>query len=165
MVSGIGPASTLKANQIDVCADRPGVGQNMWDNIFSGPTYPVNVVTHNSFANPAVIGAAINEYNSQRTGILTNGGGDFLAFEKLPKRFLSGPTRKDLDDANGPDWPDVEYLELGAYYGDQLLPPPAETIGKNFAAFYLASRRHSLAETLPSPATTHPSSPSYHPTG
>ncbi len=134
MVSGIGPASTLTTHQIPVCADRPGVGQNMWDNIFSGPTHPVNVVTHNSLANPAVVGAAITEYNSQRTGILANGGGDFLAFEKLPKNSLSPATRKALDDTYGPDWPDVEYLELDAYFGNQLLPPPAETIGKNFAA-------------------------------
>lgn len=134
MVSGIGPASTLNAVQVPLCADRPGVGQNMWDNIFSGPTYPVDVVTHNSLANPEVIGAAIGEYNSQRAGILTNGGGDFLAFEKLPKGSLSAATRNALDDTYGLDWPDVEYLELDAYFGDQLLPPPASTIGNNFAA-------------------------------
>ena len=134
MVSGIGPAGTLSAHQIPICADRPGVGQNMWDNTFSGPTYPVNVVTHNSLANPAVIGAAVNEYNTDRTGILTNGGGDVLAFEKLPSGLLSPGTRKDLDAAYGPDWPDVEYLELDAYFGDQLLPAPASTIGQNYAA-------------------------------
>jgi choline dehydrogenase-like flavoprotein len=134
MVSGIGPAATLNAYQIPVCANRPGVGQNMWDNTFSGSTYPVNVLTHNSLANPAVIDAAVSQYNSQRTGILTNSGGDFLAFEKLPNGSLSMATRKALDDTYGPDWPDVEYLELDAYFGDQLLPPPVDTIGKNFAA-------------------------------
>ncbi|TKA73539.1 hypothetical protein B0A49_07711 [Cryomyces minteri] len=134
MASGIGPAPTLSAHRIHLCVDRPGVGQNMWDNIFSGPTYPVNVVTHNSLANPAVIGAAIGEYNSKRTGLLTNGGGDFLAFEKLPNESLSMSTRQALNDAYGTDWPDVEYLELDAYFGNQLLPPPADTIGKNVAA-------------------------------
>ena len=106
----------------------------MWDNIFSGPTYPVNVVTHNSLANPAIIGAAIREYNTQRTGILTNGGGDFLAFENLPDGSLSAATRRALDETYGSDWPDVEYLELDAYFGDQLLPPPNSTVGGNFAA-------------------------------
>ncbi len=134
MVSGIGPAATLKAHQIPLCADRPGVGQNMWDNAFSGPTYPVNVVTHNSFANPAVIGAAVESYNTARTGILCNGGGDFLAFEKLPNGSISPATRRDLDTTYGPDWPDVEYLELDAYFGDKLSPPPATTIGGNYAA-------------------------------
>jgi choline dehydrogenase-like flavoprotein len=134
MVSGIGPTSTLEENHIPVCADRSGVGQNMWDNTFSGPTYPVDVMTHNSLADPMVLGPAILEYNSKRSGILTNSGGDFLAFEKLPNKIISEATRKDLDDAYGPDWPDVEYLEQNAYFGDQLVPPPASTIGKNFAA-------------------------------
>ena len=132
MVSGVGPAATLNAHGIPICADHPGVGQNLWDNIFSGPTYPVNVVTHNSLANPATIGAAVFEYNTQRTGILTNGGGDFLSFENLPDGSLSASTRTDLDNAFGPDWPDVEYLTVDAYFGDQELPPPANTIGKNF---------------------------------
>ena len=134
MVSGIGPASTLNGNNIPVCVDRPGVGQNMWDNTFSGPTYPVNVVTHNSLANEAMIGAAVQEYNSQRTGILTNGGGDFLAFEKLPEGSLSASTRSELNNAYGSDWPDVEYLTVDAYFGDQELPPPSNTIGQNFVA-------------------------------
>lgn len=30
MVSGIGPKSILRSQGIDVVADRPGVGQNMW---------------------------------------------------------------------------------------------------------------------------------------
>ena len=106
----------------------------MWDNTFSGPTYPVNVVTHNSLANPTVIGAAVEAYINDRTGILTNGGGDILAFEKLPIGLLSPATRRDLDATYGDDWPDVEYLELDAYFGDQELPPPTSTIGQNYAA-------------------------------
>ena len=136
MVSGIGPASTLSAHQIPICVNRPGVGQNLQDNIFAGPAYPVNVATHNAFANPAFIGAAIEQYNAQRTGTLTNSGGDLLAFEKLPNGSLSSATRKDLDVTYGSDWPDVEYLEIDAYVGDQLLPPPASTIGKNYAALH-----------------------------
>lgn len=30
MVSGIGPKNTLESLGIEVIADRPGVGQNMW---------------------------------------------------------------------------------------------------------------------------------------
>ena len=134
MVSGIGPASTLNAHQIPVQADRPGVGQNLWDITLSGPTYPVNVVTHGSLANPAVLDAAIAEYNSQRTGILTNHGGDILAFEKLPNGSLPLSTRKALDSTYGPDWPDVEYILVDSYFGNQLLPAPADTVGNNFAA-------------------------------
>ena len=47
MVSGIGPQATLNQYNIPVLADRLGVGQNMWDNAFSGPSYYVDVITHN----------------------------------------------------------------------------------------------------------------------
>lgn len=134
MVSGVGPASTLSSLDIPILADRPGVGQNLWDNSFSGPTYPVKVETHNRLANAEFSRAAIAEYNANRTGILTNTGGDFLAFERLPQGAVSESTRRDLDDEFGADWPDVEYLELDAYYGAALLPQPAMTVGANYAA-------------------------------
>ena len=78
MVSGIGPAATLRSNGIDVIADRPGVGQNMWDHIFFGPAYDVNTVTHNYLGNPVFAAQATQEYITSRTGILTNVGGDLL---------------------------------------------------------------------------------------
>ena len=78
MVSGIGPAATLRNNGIDVIADRPGVGQNMWDHFFFGPAYDVNTVTHSFLGNPAFAAQATQEYITSRTGILTNVGGDLL---------------------------------------------------------------------------------------
>jgi choline dehydrogenase-like flavoprotein len=134
MISGLGPASTLKAHGITVCVDLPGVGQNMWDNIFFGATVPANVVTHNNLANPAVIGAMIEAYNVNRTGLLTNGGGDTLAFEKLPNISLSASTRTDLDNAFPPDWPDVEYLTFDAYFGEADVPAPNDTTGKSYTS-------------------------------
>ena len=62
MVSGIGPAATLKSQEIDVVVDLPGVGQNMWDHIFYGPSYAVNTDTHNFLGDPAVAAAATDEY-------------------------------------------------------------------------------------------------------
>ena len=41
-----------------------------------GPTYSVDVLTHNSLADPVFLAKAIEEYNTNRTGILTNVGGD-----------------------------------------------------------------------------------------
>lgn len=41
MVSGVGPKETLDKFDIDIIADRPGVGQNMWDHIMFGPAYEV----------------------------------------------------------------------------------------------------------------------------
>ena len=81
MVSGIGPAATLRSNGIDVIADRPGVGRNMWDHIFFGPAYDVNTVTHSFLGDPAFAARATQEYTNSRTGILTNVGGDLLGNE------------------------------------------------------------------------------------
>jgi choline dehydrogenase len=78
MVSGIGPAAVLQRNGIQVLADRAGVGQNMWDHIFFGPSYAVKTVTHNWLGNSAYAEQATHEYAVNRTGILTNVGGDVL---------------------------------------------------------------------------------------
>lgn len=78
MVSGIGSAKTLQSNGITVLADRPGVGQNMWDHPFFGPAYDVREVTHSNLADPAYAAQATQDYITSRTGILTNVGGDLL---------------------------------------------------------------------------------------
>lgn len=78
MVSGIGPAATLQANGIEVLADRPGVGQGMWDHVFFGPSRVVDTVTHNFLGDPGFSAAAAAEFTESRTGILTNVGGDLL---------------------------------------------------------------------------------------
>ncbi|KAI4159450.1 MAG: hypothetical protein L6R39_000352 [Caloplaca ligustica] len=161
MASGIGPASTLKENGIDVLADRPGVGQNMWDHIFFGPSFEVNTLTHSSLGDPQFAAAAAQEYITTRTGMLTNVGGDLLgkdwtkwsllcapsnlsancmalAFEKLPKGAVSNQTRSDLDKTFGLDWPDIEILSLDAYTGrlnDFLLGAPAV---KNYTSICIA---------------------------
>lgn len=117
MVSGIGPAATLRENGIEVVADLPGVGQNMWDHVFFGPSFATNTMTHSSLGNPVFARQAAAQYTSSRTGFLTNVGGDLLAFEKLPAGALSNQTRSDLDEAFGADWPDIEILSLDAYTG------------------------------------------------
>lgn len=45
MVSGVGPSDQLQKLKIPVVADLPGVGQNMQDHIFFGPSYRVQVET------------------------------------------------------------------------------------------------------------------------
>lgn len=44
MVSGIGPRSQLEAHNISVIADRPGVGQNMWDHLVSCSRYKTSAL-------------------------------------------------------------------------------------------------------------------------
>jgi choline dehydrogenase len=80
MVSGVGPADTLNQYGIPVIADRPGVGQNMWDHVLGGPSYRVNVVTTSKLTTDAQF-----VYEQEAlfdadfpTGMMTNSGCDML---------------------------------------------------------------------------------------
>lgn len=121
MVSGVGPQSTLSQYNIPVVADRPGVGQNMWDHILFGPSYRVNVITGSSVANPAFAAQAAVDYNLDQTGIYTSPGGDFLAWEKIPPSARGNFTNQTANALATfpPDWPEIEYLNIAGYFGDQ----------------------------------------------
>lgn len=99
LVSGIGEKETINNINVPLIAERPGVGQNMWvshqtlcydpqyhidsgliwvsqDNVLVGPTFEVDIPTHSSLEQPEYLAQSIQEYNEQRTGMLTNSGGD-----------------------------------------------------------------------------------------
>ncbi|RMY97455.1 hypothetical protein D0860_08645 [Hortaea werneckii] len=110
MVSGIGPASILHAHNITLIKDLPGVGQNMHDSCAIGA-----VIRQTNITNPLPITSeTISTFQQNRTGILTNSGGDVLSFEKLPAKYrahLSNTTRSQL--AQWPtDWPEIEHIPL-----------------------------------------------------
>ncbi|KAK5113127.1 hypothetical protein LTR62_003706 [Meristemomyces frigidus] len=113
MVSGVGPSSTLRAHNIPIIADRPGVGQNMWDNIIVGVTYEVNLETTAIYANPTLYPEVIQSYLYNHTGPLTNVGSDYISYEKLSTNLtnsLSNSTRHRLAAEFPPDWPEIEYI-------------------------------------------------------
>lgn len=107
MVSGIGPADMLRAHNISVIKDLPGVGQNMHDSCNIG-----GVTHHSSVMTPAITQEVIAQYINNASGILTNSGGDVLGWEKLPaplRQNMSNSTLEQL--AQWPaDWPEVEYI-------------------------------------------------------
>ena len=114
MVSGIGPKETLKQHNIPLIADRPGVGQNMHDTCNAGGvTFPVSVISTAIRQRDAEYEArAVEQFNMNGSGILTNTGGDVLAFEKLPESYrsqLSKTTRDRLAEEWPADWPEAEY--------------------------------------------------------
>ncbi|KAJ5205795.1 Glucose-methanol-choline oxidoreductase [Penicillium cf. griseofulvum] len=122
MVSGVGPAATLHAHDIPLVADRPGVGQNMQDHIIYAPSYRVNVITQSALLDPVFEAQANRDYNERAAGIYTNPTSDILAWEKIPEpkrsTWLSNHTRQVL--AEYPDdWPEVEFLSMGGYFGYQ----------------------------------------------
>lgn len=134
MVSGIGPKSILQHHNIEVIADLAGVGQNMMDNVLVGPTYQVNVTTHNSLANPAYLSSAVTEYNNNRTGILTNVGGDVAGFERVTPGCISNNTYKSIQASFPMDWPNLQYLVLDAYFGTGNDSSIGLTDGKQYVA-------------------------------
>lgn len=111
MVSGVGPADTLQAHGIDVISNLPGVGQNLRDHIFFGPTYQVALETFTKLAaDPLFLTEQLTKYITARTGMLTNPVTDFIAFEKVPEALrsnFSSKTKEELDWFPD-DWPEIE---------------------------------------------------------
>ena len=111
MVSGIGPSSTLQEHNIPIVQDLPGVGQNMWDHVFFGPSYQVKVDTFTMLAQSSFwFAAQLASYTWFHTGMLTNPSADYLAFENIPfpwRPSFSKEAKRAL--AWFPDdWPEVK---------------------------------------------------------
>ncbi|KAL8912052.1 MAG: hypothetical protein Q9171_002905 [Xanthocarpia ochracea] len=121
MVSGVGPIAALQRHGIPVIANRPGVGQNMEDHIYFGPSYHVNAPTFSSLSNPAFAAQAAEDFIERAAGIYTNPTTDVLAWEKVPPQLRSTFSNRTLAALATfpPDWPELEYLSLGAYLGYQ----------------------------------------------
>lgn len=73
MLSGIGPSGVLKKHDIPAVANLSGVGQNMWDHIFFGPSYEVNLQT---YASPAASAEALTVFETSASGPLANNNAD-----------------------------------------------------------------------------------------
>jgi choline dehydrogenase len=86
-VSGVGPKDLLRKRGIPIVADRPGVGQNMNDQIFSDIVYRVNIPTASTLGTTE---ADIVLYHTNATGPLTNPGGEYGGFENVPADLRSG---------------------------------------------------------------------------
>ncbi|KAK6079052.1 glucose-methanol-choline oxidoreductase [Seiridium cupressi] len=140
MVSGVGPADTLAQYDIPLVADRPGVGQGMNDHVMFGISYQANVETLSAYSVGDNLAVANAEFVANRTGPLASPGGDFVALEKLPASYrasLSNKTQEAL--ASYPeDWPEIEFLVLPVFAGNQNTPNaaspdlPATVAGANY---------------------------------
>lgn len=86
-VSGVGPTALLQEHGIPVVADRPGVGQNMNDQIFFGISHQVNIPTATTLGRDVAIDVSL--FNTNATGRLTTLGGVYAGFEKIPKDLRS----------------------------------------------------------------------------
>lgn len=111
MVSGVGPTDILNEHEIDIVAELPGVGQNMWDHPFFAPSYRVQVSTLTQFANDLMYAAGkVVSGILMKTGPITNPVSDYLAWEKIPQSLRSAfskTTQKALSQFPN-DWPEAE---------------------------------------------------------
>ncbi|KAE8137769.1 hypothetical protein BDV38DRAFT_271076 [Aspergillus pseudotamarii] len=125
MVSGIGPASTLQDHGIPVLADRPGVGQNMWDHPLFAPSYRVRMPTASTVVTSVsyLLTQAANAVIFHQ-GPFTSPVTDYLAWEKIPSSLRANFSEQTLQDlARFPsDWPEAEYLSTAAYVGNVSKP-------------------------------------------
>ncbi len=121
MVSGIGPSSQVSKLNIPIITDLPGVGQNMQDHIFFGPSYRVDITTLTRVVNdPVYLAAQLIPYMTSHTGILTNPVADFLGWEKIPEALRPNLGSQALTElAEYPvDWPELEYISGAGDVGD-----------------------------------------------
>ncbi|KAH8658209.1 hypothetical protein BX600DRAFT_482625 [Xylariales sp. PMI_506] len=122
MLSGIGPRATLERFGIPVLVDNPNVGQNMWDHVFAGPSYRVNVETFTRLANNPlyILAQFASSYTFKQGGPLSNQIADYLGWEKVPDDMRANFT----DDVRAAlaqfpeDWPEIEYIAGAGYVGD-----------------------------------------------
>ncbi|KAL2826681.1 hypothetical protein BDW59DRAFT_160873 [Aspergillus cavernicola] len=121
MVSGIGPRKQLQEYNITVLADLPGVGQNMLDHPFFGPSYRVNVETMTRVAtNPAYLVAQYIRWFTTHDGILANPVADFLAWENIPGDLRAGFSPGTIQNLSRfpKDWPEAEYISGAGFLGN-----------------------------------------------
>lgn len=142
MVSGIGPCEQLSKFDIPCLTNLPGVGQNMLDHPVFGTAHRVNVLTNSASANNKTLAAenAI-KYLQNATGPLSIFGPGYYGWEKLPEPYrsnLTNQTRSALS-AFPPDWPELEYLPVAAFNGDNQVKLPADPLdGHNYATLNVA---------------------------
>ncbi|KAJ4415220.1 hypothetical protein N0V82_007457 [Gnomoniopsis sp. IMI 355080] len=122
MVSGIGDCTELASFNIPCRQNLTGVGKNLWDHPIFGTARRVNVQTGSASANSATVKAALVEtYLTSASGALSIFGPGYYGWEKLPEPYrsnLTNSTRAALDSAFPSDWPEIEWLPVSAYNGD-----------------------------------------------
>ena len=142
MVSGIGNCDELAKFNIDCRIFLPGVGENMWDHPVFGVSHTVNVNTASAGLNNATLTAELIQlYLQKAAGPLSIFGAGYYAFEKLPEPYrsrLSDSTRAALD-AIPEDWPEIEWLPISAYNGNNTNKQTADLRdGRNYATLSAA---------------------------
>ncbi|ESZ93697.1 putative glucose-methanol-choline (gmc) oxidoreductase [Sclerotinia borealis F-4128] len=142
LASGVGPAAELSALGIDVVADLPGVGKGMQDHVFTGIGYRVNAPTISKLGNDAAYAAeqASLFENTPAAGMYTSPDTDVLGWEKIPEKYRtewSNETKTALAEYPA-DWPEVEYIAISSFLGNQVIAGTDPGDGFNYATMAIA---------------------------
>ena len=162
LASGIGPEKALKALDIPVVANRPGVGQGMQDHVFYGVSYRVNGPTFSSLGDPAFAAEQARLFDESASGIYTSTGVEVLGWEKTPDELRtnwSNRTKAALA-AYPAHWPELEYISSAALLGnfqDSRHTDPNDGFNYASLAVTLGAPRSQGTVTITSPDTAvHP---------
>ncbi|KAI4158222.1 MAG: hypothetical protein LQ342_007669 [Letrouitia transgressa] len=91
-LSGIGKASILEKQGIDVLLDNPNVGENLQDHLLVPLTYEAarGEATFESFRNATIAAEAAEEYAANHTGpFASNTCNSYVSFAQIQKALLS----------------------------------------------------------------------------
>ncbi|KAI0671884.1 GMC oxidoreductase [Trametes maxima] len=142
MLSGVGPADHLKAHNIPVVADLPGVGSHLMDHVVIDLNYldksqsSLSFVEGRTLVHKLKLISAAWQYRLKGTGPLTTNVCEAIAFVRStdPKLFPPDefpPEKNPEDTTSGPGAPDIELFFSPVGYkqhsGDNM--PPAHYFG------------------------------------
>ncbi|KAF8154533.1 aryl-alcohol oxidase [Crassisporium funariophilum] len=107
LLSGIGPKADLQALNIKSLVDNPSVGSNLSDHTFLPNIF--NVKAGESFdpmlRDSSLIGAAINQWATNHTGVISNNVANNFGFQRLASNSTIFKTVKDPASApTSPHW-------------------------------------------------------------
>lgn len=107
-LSGIGNADDLEALKIPVLIDNPAVGANLTDHPSLSNIFNVKDSLDTLLRNSTLLGAVINEWTVNKTGIVATVGGNAFGFSRFPS---DSPAVEIVPDpASGPKSPHWEML-------------------------------------------------------
>jgi choline dehydrogenase len=142
MVSGIGPCNEFSKFGIPCISHLSGVGKNLQDHVMFGSARRVNVPTASAGINNATLAAQlVQQYLQDASGPLSIFSSSYYGWEKLPEPYrcqLSNQSIQALT-AIPTDWPELEWLTIGAYLGNGFNRQTADPMdGHNYATISTA---------------------------
>ena len=147
LLSGIGNADDLKALNIPVLIDNPAVGANLSDHVFLPNIF--NVKGDESLdrftRNSSLLEAAIDQWNTNRTGLVANSIANTYGFARLPSNSTIFKTV--ADPASGPKSPHWEVvISVSALHLVRMLLGPMGLISVHRTVGYIPGFPYLLQE-------------------